>query len=147
RRGWGYHGPFDDLYAENIIVDKDVALARIRGYLAQLDTLDANELFYLMDPLALHLTSDEADEVLNFGFDLLEEALEEQEYDGPWCESLAPPSSCEEALAGYLWAGLAQPSTAARWEYAHCVRNCLELDWQPLLSALATYASGAEPRP
>lgn len=146
-RGWGYKGPFDGLYAEGIVVEKDVASARIKGYLSQLDTLGANDLFHLLEPLAGHLTSDEADEVLNFGFDLLEEVLEDEDADGPWNDSLAPPSSCEEALAGYLWAGLARPSTAERWEYAHCVRNCLELDWQSLLSALATRASSTDPNP
>lgn len=147
RRGWGHEGPFDGLYAEGIVLEKDVASARIKGYLSQLDTLNAEGLFHLADPLARHLTSDEADEVLNFGFDLLEEILEGEDGDGPWNESLAPSSSCEEALAGYLWAGLARPSTAERWEHAHCVRNCLGLDWQSLLSALATRVSGADPQP
>lgn len=147
RRGWGVKGPFDGLYSECIIVEKDVASARIKGYLSQLDSLDANGLFHLVEPLSRHLTSDEADEVLNFGFDLLEEILDGEDGDGPWNDSLAPPSSCEDALAGYLYAGLARPSTAERWEHAHCVRNCLELDWQSLLSALATRASGADPQP
>lgn len=147
RRGWGREGPFDGLYAEGIVSENDVAMARIKGYLSQLDTLDAEDLFHLVDPLARRLTNDEADEVLNFGFDLLEEVLEVEDADGPWNDSLIAPSSCEEALAGYLWAGLARPSTAERWEHAHCVRNCLELDWQSLLSALATRASGANPHP
>ena len=147
RHGWGHEGPFDGLYAEGIVLEKDVASARIKGYLSQLDTLGAEDLFHLVDPLARRLTSDEADEVLNFGFDLLEEVLESEDGDGPWSESLAPSSSCEEALAGYLWAGLARPSTAERWEHAHCVCNCLELDWQSLLSALATRASGVDPHP
>jgi hypothetical protein len=147
RRGWGREGPFDDLYAEGIVSENDVAMARIKGYLSQLDTLDAEDLFHLVDPLARRLTNDEADEVLNFGFDLLEEVLEGEDGDGPWNDSLTAPSSCEEALAGYLWAGLARPSTAERWEHAHCVRNCLALDWQPLLSALATRAMSADPQP
>ncbi|MES3041647.1 MAG: AVAST type 3 anti-phage nuclease/ATPase Avs3a [Pseudomonadota bacterium] len=146
-RGWGREGPFDGLYAEGIVLEKDVASARIKGYLSQLDTLDAEDLFHLVEPLARGLTSDEADEVLNFGFDLLEETLESEDGDGPWNDSLVAPSSCEESLAGYLWAGLARPSTAERWEHAHCVRNCLELDWQSLLSALATRALGADPQP
>lgn len=147
RRGWGHEGPFDGLYSERIVLEKDVASARIKGYLTQLDTLVAEDLFHLVDPLSRHLTSDEADEVLNFGFDLLEEILEIEDGDGPWNDSLAPSSSCEEALAGYLWAGLARPSTGERWEHAHCVRNCLELDWKSLLCALATRASSADPQP
>jgi len=147
RRGWGSEGPFGGLYAEGIVSENDVAMARIRGYLSQLDTLSAEDLFHLVDPLARHLTNDEADDVLNFGFDLLEEVLEGKDGDGPWNESLKAPSTCEEALAGYLWAGLARPSTAERWEHAHCVRNCIEVDWQPLLSALANRAMSADPHP
>lgn len=147
RRGWGHEGPFDGLYAEGIVLEQDVALARIKGYLSHLDSLDASNLFQLVDPLARRLSGDEADEVLHFGLDLLEEALENEDGDGPWSDSLAPPSTCEEALAGYLWAGLARPSTEERWEHAHCVRNCLELDWQSLLSALAARASNADPQP
>ncbi|BFO56987.1 MULTISPECIES: AVAST type 3 anti-phage nuclease/ATPase Avs3a [Comamonadaceae] len=147
RRGWGHEGPFDGLYAEGIVLEKDVASARIKGYLSQLDTLDAEDLFRLVEPLARCLTSDEADDVLNFGFDLLEDVLEGEDGDGRWNESLEPPTSCVETLAGYLWAGLARPSTTERWEHAHCVRICLELDWQPLLSALAARALNADPQP
>tara|TARA_R110001583_G_scaffold195516_1_gene374938 strand:- start:816 stop:6956 length:6141 start_codon:yes stop_codon:yes gene_type:complete len=147
RRGWGYEGPFDRLYAEGVVAERDVASARLKGYLSQLDTLDANDLFHLVEPITLHLSNDEADEVLNFGFDLLEEILEDEDGDGPWKDSLAPSLSCEEALAGYLWAGLARPSTSDRWQYAHCIRNCVELDWQPLLSALAVRASASDPHP
>ena len=43
--------------------------------------------------------------------------------------------------------GLARPSAAERWVHAHCVRNCLDLDWQSLLSALATRASSVDPHP
>jgi len=147
RRGWGDEGPFDRLYAEGMVAERDVASARLKGYLSQLDTLDANDLFHLVEPLSLTLSSDEADEVLNFGFDLLEEILQDEDGDGPWRDSLAPSFSCEEALAGYLWAGLARPSTSDRWQYAHCIQNCIELDWQPLLSALAVRASIGDPYP
>jgi hypothetical protein len=147
RRGWGNDGPFAEIYAADLVPEKEVAAARIKGYLSQLDTLGANELFDLVDPLAMHLTSDQADDVLNFGFDLLEDVLEAEDGDGPWDEALAPSSSCEEALAGYLWAGLARPSTAERWEHAHCIRNCVQLEWTSLLSVLATRASSADPTP
>jgi hypothetical protein len=147
RRGWGGASPFDGLYAEGIVLEKGVASARIKGYLSHLDILNAEDFFNLVDPLSRNLTSDEADEVLNFGFDLLDEVLDGEDGDGPWNDSLAPSSCCEAALAGYLWAGLARPATAERWEHAHCVRNCLELDWQDLLTALASRASAANPEP
>ncbi len=147
RRGWGKRGPFDGLYAAGLVQESDVATARIKGYLSQIGTLSADDLFHLVDPLTLYLTPEQADEVLNFGFDLLEDVLESEDGDGPWDDALAPSSSCEEALAGYLWAGLARPSTAERWEHTHCVRNCLQLEWTSLLSALATRATSVAPAP
>lgn len=147
RRGWGHEGPFDGLYATGLAVEKEVASARVSGYLSQLDTLSAEELFHLVDPLALQMTADEADEVLNFGFDLLEDVLAAEDGDGAWDDSLEPSSSCEEALAGYLWAGLARPSTSERWEHAHCVRNSLQLEWTSLMAALAARACSVDPAP
>lgn len=147
RRGWGNAGPFDGIYSAGLVAQEEVAAARLKGYLSQLDTLGANELFHLVDPLASMVTPDEADEILNFGFDLLEDVLEPVDGDGPWDDSLAPSASCDDALAGYLWAGLARPSTAERWEHAHCIRNCLELGWTSLLSALADRASSTDPTP
>ena len=147
RRGWGNAGPFAEVYAAGLVAKEDVAAARIKGYTSHLDTLDASELFHVVDPLASMVTPDEADEILNFGFNLLEDVLEPEDGDGPWDDSLAPSSSCDEALAGYLWAGLARPSAAERWEHAHCIRNCLELGWTSLLSALAARASGGDPAP
>lgn len=147
RRGWGSAGPLDAMYSAGFLAHAEVAAARLKGYLSQLDTLDASELFHLVDPLASMMKPDEADEILNFGFDLLEDVLEPSDGDGAWEDSLAPPSSCDEALAGYLWAGLARPSTTERWEHAHCIRNCVELRWTSLLSALAARASRAYPTP
>lgn len=147
RRGWGHEGPFDGLYATGLMAKKEVASARISGYLSQLETLSAEELFHLVDPLALQMTADEADEVLNFGFDLLEEVLEADDGDGAWNHSLEPSSTCEEALAGYLWAGLARPSASERWEHAHCVRNCIQLEWTSLMVALAARACSVDPAP
>ncbi len=147
RRGWGHEGPFDDLYATGLAAEKEVASARVSGYLSQLDTLSAEELFHMVDPLALQMTADEADEVLNFGFDLLEDVLSPEDADGPWDVSLEPSPSCEEALAGYLWAGLARPSASERWQHAHCVRNFIQLKWTSLMAALAARACSVDPGP
>jgi hypothetical protein len=147
RHGWGYDGALDALCGHGVVTKMEIAFAQIKGYLSQLDKLNAEDFFHLVQPLAQHLSSDEAEEVLNFGFDLLEDVLEDESGDGPWDISLAPLSSCEEALAGYLWAGLARSSSAERWEHAHCVRNCIELNWTPVLKAMASRASQRSPQP
>ncbi len=147
RRGWGSAFPFERLNSQGIVSDEEVVAAILQGFTGQVDTLNAGEFFLLLDPLASCLSSDEADDVLNFGLNLLEDALRPEDGDGPWHDGLMPPLSCEEALAGYLWVGLGSPAAAERWETAHVVRTCVELNWTGLLSALATRASTGSPTP
>lgn len=147
RRGWGSFFPFEHLCAQSIVSEKDVVAAILQGFTGRVDTLDAGELFLLLDPLASCLSPDEADSVLNFGLDLLENILRPEDGDGPWHDGLMPPRSSEEALAGYLWVGLGSPASGKRWEAAHVVRTCIELDWTGLLSALATRASSGSAAP
>lgn len=147
RKGWWAYFPFESLNAEGIVPDSDVVQATLQGYAAQVDTLSAEGLFRLVDPLASCLSFNDADEALNFGLDLLEEAIRPEDGDGPWCDALQPPSSCIEALAGYIWVGLGSPKVADRWEFAHVVRTCVELNWSDLLSALLSRTSKASPYP
>jgi len=147
RRGWGSVFPFERLSAQGIVSDKDVVTAILQGITRQIETLDAGEFFLLLDPLASCLSPDDADGVLNFGLDLLEDVLRPEDGDGPWHDDLMPPPSCDEALAGYLWVGLGSPAAAERWKTAHVVRTCVELDWMGVLSALATRASAGTAAP
>lgn len=147
RRGWGSFFPYERLVGDGIVTDKEVVDAVLEGFTAQVATLDAGELFLLLDPLASCLTPSEADDVLNFGLDLLEGVLRPEDGDGPWHDGLKPPPACDEALAGYLWAALGSPVVAKRWEAAHAVTNCMELGWTELLSALAARASAGSATP
>lgn len=147
RRGWGSFFPYERLVGGGIVTDKEVVDAVLEGFTAQIATLDAGELFLLLDPLASCLTPSEADDALNFGLDLLEGVLRPEDGDGPWHDGLKPPPTCDEALAGYLWAALGSPVAAKRWEVAHAVRNCIELGWAGLLSALAARASSGSAMP
>lgn len=147
RRGWGSLFPHERLVDSNIITDKEIVDAVLEGFTAQIATLDAGGFFLLLDPLASCLTTNEADSVLNFGLDLFENVLRPEDGDGPWHPKLEPPPTCIEALAGYLWAVLGSPIVAKRWEAAHALRNCTELGWASLLSALAIRASGGSATP
>ena len=147
RDSWEKIFPHERLVAAGIVTDEQVVDAVLHGYTAQIATLEAREMFLMLDPLASRLTPDEADDVLNFGMSLLEDVLRPDDGDGPWHDGLTPPASCEEALAGYLWVGLGSPVAARRWEAAHAVRLCIELGWTALLSALASRASAGTATP
>jgi hypothetical protein len=140
RHGWGQLIPFEAFFADGVVSERDVIQATLAGYTEQVDTLGAGDLFRLVDPLAASLTADEAREALTFGLDLLEDILRAEDGDGPWRADLAPPTGLIPALAGYLWAGLASPVAAERWEYAHAVRAVVELGWADLLNALLACA-------
>lgn len=141
RRGWGSAFPYERLRAQGIVSDEDVVAAILQGFARQVDTLDAGKFFLLLDPLASCLSHDDAESVMNFGLNLLEDVLRPEDGDGPWHDGLMPPLSCEDALAGYLWVSLGSPVAAERWRAAHAIRTCTELDWSGLLSALAKRAS------
>jgi hypothetical protein len=145
RSRWGSSFPFQNLIGEGIVRDDQLVDATLEGFLSKVTTLDAGELFQMLEPLASRLTSDEADDALNFGLVLLESDLRPEDGDGPWSDDMKPLGSCEEALAGYLWAALGAPRTALRWQAAHAVRATIELGWVPVLTALAKLATVGAP--
>ncbi|AMV48212.1 AVAST type 3 anti-phage nuclease/ATPase Avs3a [Paraburkholderia caribensis] len=146
RSGWSVF-PWKHLYAQGIVTNDDVVPAILQGFAARIDTLDARGFFLLLDPLASSLSQDDADVVLNFGLDLLDNILRPEDADVPCRDVPTPSMSCEEALAGYLWVGLGSPAASERWKTAHAVRACLELNWTGLLTALAVRASTGSPAP
>src|SRR5205807_1686642 len=91
------------------------------------EALYAERLFTLVGLVALKLSPNEALEALNYGLDLFDDVLKEEDGDGLWSASLAPPSDVEGAVAGYVWAGLAAPKASVRWEAAHVVRGLCTL--------------------
>jgi len=100
----------------------------------------AGRLFTLVGLLALKLSQTEALEALSFGLDLFEGILKDSDGDGPWSGILAPPVDTDAAVAGYIWAGLAAPKAALRWEAAHAVRGLCALDRKKVLTHLIDLA-------
>lgn len=145
RKGWGSSFPYSQLINERIVSDDQIVDAVLEGFLAKVTVLTAGDLFQMLESLAYCLTSDEADDALHFGLSLLESDLRPEDGDGPWSDDMKPLGSCEDALAGYLWAALGSPSTSVRWEAAHAVRATVELGWHSVLSALAKAAVTSEP--
>ncbi|OCR24195.1 hypothetical protein AFK24_15725 [Pseudomonas syringae] len=136
RHGWASLLPFERIVASGIITNRDIAQATVEGFAMHADKLNASGLFQLIEPVASFLNAIEADEALNYGLDLLEDALCPEDGDGPWSEKLRAPANCIDALASYIWAGLGSPVAAMRWEFTHVVRACSELSWLELLDAL-----------
>jgi hypothetical protein len=145
--GWGVLQGLEMLDRQGVVSRQEVARATLAGFAAQVDTLDAAELFQLLEPLATCLIPDQADDVLNFGLDLLEVVLRPEDGDGPWRSALEPSESLIGALAGYTWAGLGSPVVAERWQYAHVVRCAAELGWSAFIGALIAIAEANSAQP
>lgn len=116
----------------------DVVLAEI-GESTELAGPD--RLFSLVGLLSSKLTNDQGLEVLSYGLDLFNGVLEETDGDGPWTAELAPPPAVEAALAGYIWARLASPEAATRWEASHVVVALCALGRTRVLDELFRHAS------
>ena len=104
------------------------------------EILNAGRLFTLVGLVATQMAPNEALEALNFGLGLFDEALDENDSDGPWTTALEPPPDINAAVAGYIWAALAAPQAGLRWEAAHVVRGLCVLNRQTVLDRLVAFA-------
>ena len=111
------------------------------------EIVSSDHLFTLVGLLASQLSHEEALDVLNFGLGLFDDALDEEDGDGPWIDALEPPSDISEAIAGYIWAALAAPQASLRWEAAHVVRGICKLGVQAVLDHLIELAKSGSGEP
>lgn len=100
------------------------------------DPLGADALFNLVGLLSTRLTPDEASQALEAELNRLQAEMSDKDSDGPWREELRPPQSVPQAVAGFLWVGLASPSSGYRWQAAHAVRGLCRLGATECLDAI-----------
>ncbi|MDP9819971.1 hypothetical protein [Spirilliplanes yamanashiensis] len=104
--------------------------------------LDAEEAFALAGRLAGRVSPEQAGVLLDEGLRLFAEVAEVNAGDGRF-ESLPPaPESIAHAVAGTLWATLADVEDANRWRAAHSVRLLLALDCRDVTGPLLDLAMG-----
>lgn len=106
-----------------------------------------DRLFSLVNLLSSKVTHDDAIDVLSYGLDIFNAVLEDADGDGPWTADLNPPAEVEDALAGYVWAGLASPVGATRWEAAHVVVGLCALGRTHVLRRLFGHAAANTTKP
>ena len=111
------------------------------------ESASADRLFSLVGLLSGKLTGDESLDVLSYGLDLFNVVLEDADADGPWTVQLTPPTAVEDALAGYIWAGLSSPVAATRWEAAHAVVCLCALARTRVIAGLFAHASANTTNP
>lgn len=139
--------PFDPVFRMIGLEDSDLIDAVLAGVGSTPDFADSNRLFSLVGLIVSLLSHDEALEALIFGLDLLDPVLEESDGDGDWSDMLAPPTTIQESVAGYIYVGLAAPSAARRWEAAHAVLGLSALNRGEVLGHLVRYVTVGEGGP
>jgi hypothetical protein len=111
------------------------------------EMMDSGRLFSLISLLTPNLSTLESLDALRFGLGLLEHVLTEEDGDGSWCKELLPPITIEEAIAGMLYAALADPCASIRWQAAHAVRLLGTFNRQTVIDYLIHFAAKAQVGP
>ena len=132
--------PFNAAFKRTGVREEDVIDVVLDAIGSSPDFAGSDGLFSIVGLLTSKLTGDQALDALAFGLNLFDPALEPDDGDGPWSTTLAPPATVEESLAGYIYAGLATPSAAVRWEAAHTVVGVCALDRTKVLGHLMNLA-------
>lgn len=132
--------PFDLAYQKSGIGEFELLDVILSAIAESTELAGSERLFSLVGLLAPKLSNDEALDALSYGLKLFDAVLEEGDGDGPWNQQLFPAASIEGALAGYIWAGLASPVAATRWEAAHAVVGVCALNRHQILSELFAHA-------
>ena len=109
--------------------------------------LGSGRLFSLVGLIAPSLTQEQAKSALEFGLDLLEHEMSEEDGDGKWGLHLQPPNEVSASCAGYIWAALGSPDSAERWEAAQSVCLLCTFGERDVLDHLRDYATGKDATP
>ncbi|XXY44993.1 AVAST type 3 anti-phage nuclease/ATPase Avs3a [Sorangium sp. So ce269] len=127
--------------------ESDLLDAILIGVSESTELVGPDRLFSLVSQLSGKLNADQSLEVLSYGLDLFNVVLKDTDGDGSWTVQLMPPTAVEDALAGYIWAGLASPVAATRWEAAHVVVGLCRLARTRVVAGLVAHASANTTKP
>lgn len=108
----------------------------ISGLERNLDSVDANVFFGVVDLIIKNIQPHEANELLDYALSRFEQHIEEDFGDGTWGNWLNPPKEISEAVAGFIWSALGSPRSEIRWRAAHCIRRLSEMNGDNIINSL-----------
>ncbi len=132
--------PFEIITAKTGVTEEEIYRLVVEACAENPSILGSGRLFSLVGLITPMLSSAQAAEALGYGLSLLEEDMDEKDGDGEWLNAIEPPDTAIEAVAGYVWAALASPRTADRWEAAHVVCLMYSFGEEEALKHLADLA-------
>lgn len=69
------------------------------------------------------ITTEEANNLLEFALSRFELHIDPDYGDGPWSQWLMPPVDMKSSFTGFIWSSLGSPKASIRWRAAHSVRR------------------------
>ncbi len=100
------------------------------------ESFDSEAYFSLVRNISILLNKEDAYTALDFALLQFETEVEKDDADGDWNETIYPPDSANKALAGYLYALLATPKAALRWEAAHVICGLFKFNQTEVIEEL-----------
>lgn len=107
------------------------------------ELFDSGRMFSLIGLVSTKLDDVTAHQALEYGLDQFGDVLNAADGDGPWSNALVPTGDLRDAIAGYLWAGFANPRDVVRWETAHAILGTCELGCSDLVDRVVALASAS----
>ncbi|WP_449302231.1 hypothetical protein [Pseudoxanthomonas mexicana] len=137
-----YYQPFSyELILEKTgVTQREILLIALETIANTSLPASSHGLFELAAVVARFLDPEEARSVLSYGLEHLENALGQEQGDGPWSPRLAPAGSSSASIAGYIWAALGAVEGTRRWQAAHVVRALCALGRDSLIADILELA-------
>ncbi len=111
----------------------------LKGLSSNIDLVNASTFFGFAEIVSPFITSQQANNLLDFALTRFELHVDDDYADGPWKDWLNPPSDITTALAGFIWSALGSPRAEIRWRAAHCVRRLASLGCEAEINALVKW--------
>ncbi|SPY17283.1 NACHT domain [Paenibacillus polymyxa] len=108
----------------------------IEGLASNGDLVHATTFFGFVNVAAKHISTQEANDLLEFALSRFELHIDPEHADGSWSQLLLPPDHMKNAFTGFIWSALGSPRSSTRWCAVHCVRRLAEAQCSEEISAL-----------
>jgi len=103
---------------------------------SHIDSLPSNSLQFLLRKIFQCFDINNKSSVLEYALERFERYCADDVADGKWLPELIPPNNINDAIARYIWCGLASPESEIRWRSAHAIKRLCLLGQQKVINNL-----------
>ncbi|MBL4898017.1 MAG: hypothetical protein JKX76_00075, partial [Colwellia sp.] len=111
---------------------------------SHIDSLPSHSLQFLLRKIFQFFDINNKSTVLEYALERFERYCGDDVADGKWQAELIPPNDINDAIARYIWCGLASPESEIRWRSAHTIKRLCSLGQQKIINSLFNLLSFGE---